>query len=110
MLSATFVLLAILILSSCGGGEVPFYGRVISVEVDNVTQPSQYTITAEVIKRPEISIFSIFQKRLPNIITFEATDFFYDHLVPKPGDYFDGCYMLGTIDGNSVRVISIHIT
>lgn len=100
-----------IILSSCGGGgEVPFYGRVISVEVDNVLQPSQYTITAEVIERPEISIFSIFQKRLPNIIIFGATDFFYDYLVPKPGDCFDGCYMLGTIDGNSVRVISIHIT
>ncbi|MBO4831379.1 MAG: hypothetical protein J5569_02775 [Oscillospiraceae bacterium] len=104
------VVIASIILSSCGGGgEVPFYGRVVSVEVDNVSQPSQYTVTAEVIERPEITIFSILQKRLPDIITFDATEFYYDNDDLKPGVFFDGCYMLGTIDGNSVRVVSIHI-
>ena len=103
-----FVVISVLFLSSCGGGqELPLSGRVISVEVDDVPHPSQYTATAEVTRRPKITIFSLFQKRLPDIITFDATNFYNDHVDLKPGDCFRGVYLIRSIDGNTARVVSI---
>ena len=88
-------------LSSCAGGEIGFSGRVISTGTYN----DRYFVTAEVTRQADVSFL---QKKLPDVIIFDANDFLYDFDEGfEPGDSIDGCYLAGTITGNSVRVVSI---
>ncbi len=94
---AVCLAVSFVIFSSVGraGGEIEFDAVVLSVE-GNI-------ITAEVIDDGA----SFFSAKLPDKIVFDANDSGESNL--KVGDNIHGNYLKGTIDGDSVRVVSLTV-
>jgi len=91
-----FVIILILLvgLVGCAGGEIGFEGVVNRVETE------QNMAYATVIKQHK----ELFAPKLPENIMFSTSGLDTEL---KPGDRFKGDYLSGTIDGQSVRVICV---
>ena len=87
------VLVAVVVFLSVGraGGEIGF--RAIIDRVENGV--AYATVTEQ---------GAVFSKKLPDSIVFDTTDLDEDL---KAGDQISGCYLSGTIDGQTVRVVSV---
>jgi len=91
-----YVIILILLvgLVGCAGGEIGFEGVV------NRVDPEQNMAYATVIKQHK----ELFAPKLPEHIMF-STDGLDTEL--KAGDRFQGDYLSGTIDAQSVRVVCV---
>ena len=91
-----FILILILLagLIGCAGGEIGFEGVV------NRVDPERNMAYATVIKQHK----ELFAPKLPEHIMF-STDGLDTEL--KAGDRFQGDYLSGTIDAQSVRVVCV---
>ena len=88
-----FALLVAFLSLDRAGGEMEFHAVILAVEGN--------MITAEVIYDGA----SFFSAKLPNRITFDATDSGEKNL--KVGDVIQGNYLEGTINGDTATVVSI---
>lgn len=77
------------------GGEMEFHAVILAVEGNMITAEVTYDGA------------SFFSAKLPDRITFDATDSGEKNL--KVGDVIQGNYLEGTINGNTASVVSIMV-
>lgn len=97
MKSATIFLLVLVLLIAlvgCAGGEIGFQATINRVE------PDRNMAFATVTKQSA----SLFSRKLPESIMFDTSDLGEEL---KTGDRIQGDYLRGTINGQTVRVVSV---
>lgn len=94
LLALLLALACLLGLTACSGGEIGFYAVVDRVEDD----VAYATVTEE--------HAGFLSRRLPEHIMFELDEPEWD---VQAGDHISACYLTGTIDGQTVRVVSLDV-
>lgn len=94
LLALILVFSCLLGLTACSGGEIGFYAVIDRVE-DGVAYA---TVTKE--------HANFLLRRLPDHIMFDLDEPEWD---VQAGDQISACYLAGTIDGQTVRVVSLDI-